>query len=268
MKYCFVYLTLIWLYSCKIIERKIYSPTQINCPSLNQKNDHSFSATFSLPWGFDFNGGYAITNRLAVIGGIYLHKNKDNEEAFSIFPRYSATSSLLYRHKGFHGGAGIYFPLSKAKESFVSFFGGYTKGSFRMDETLIEYFQDSTASGKNNFYKSDIGRYFLQAGFNFYEKKFELSIVTRFNYVGYSDVITDYDSFDQYQYNLPDIAYPAFSQFLDVGFDSKFFLDNKRRIGLQIFGSATTRINRQDYNFYYYAFRMGIGIIIKNPFKK
>ena len=137
-----------------------------------------------------------------------------------------------------------------------------------MDETLIEYFQDSTASGKNNFYKSDIGRYFLQAGFNFYEEKFELSIVTRFNYVGYSDVNTDYDSFDQYQYNLPDIAYPAFSQFLDFGFDSKFFLDNKRRIGLQIFGSATTRINRQDYNFYYYAFRMGIGIIIKNPFKK
>ena len=268
MKYCFVYLVLISLCSCKAIDRKIYSPTPINCPSLKQKNDHSFSATFSLPSGFDFNGGYAITNRLAVIGGIYLHKNKDNEEAYSIFSRYSASSSLLYRHKGFHGGAGTYFPLSKTNESFISFFGGYTKGSFQMDEKLIEYFEDSTTSAKKNFYKSDISRYFLQAGLGFYEKKFELSIVTRFNYVGYSDVTTNYDSTDQYHHNLPDIAYPAFSQFLDLGFDSKFFLDNKRRIGLQIFASATARINRRDYNFYHYPFRMGIGIIVRNAFKK
>ena len=137
-----------------------------------------------------------------------------------------------------------------------------------MDETLIEYFEDSTTSPKNNFYKSDISRYFLQAGLGFYEKKFEFSIVTRFNYVGYSDVNTNYDSSDQYRYNLPDIAYPAFSQFLDFGFDSKFFLDNKRRVGLQIFGSATARINRRDYNFYHYPFRLGIGIIVRNAFKK
>ena len=137
-----------------------------------------------------------------------------------------------------------------------------------MDETLIEYFEDSMTATKNNFYKSDISRYFLQCGFGFYEKKIELSIVTRFNYAGYSDVITDYDSIDQYHYNLPDIAYPAFSQFLDFGFDSKFFLDDKSRIALQIFVSATARLNRRDYNFYHYPFRMGIGIVVRNPFKK
>ncbi len=116
---------------------------------------------YSTPSGFDFTGGYAITNRLAIIGGASTHRNKDQEEEFSIFSSYNASSSLLYRHKGFHGGAGAYFPLSKKNhENIVSFFAGYTKGSFRMDETLYENSPDTSAPARVSFYKRNIGRYF------------------------------------------------------------------------------------------------------------
>ena len=157
MKNIVIFFLLTVICSCRVIQRKIFSPTQINNPSLQQKKDHSFSLTYSTPSGFDFTGGYAITNRLAIIGGAYTHKNRDEEEAYSIFSRYNASSRLLYRHKGFHGGAGAYFPLSKKNnENIVSFFAGYTTGSFRMDETLYENSPDTSAPARVSFYKSNI----------------------------------------------------------------------------------------------------------------
>ena len=268
MKYIFILFILCALCSCKVIERKIFSPTQINNPSLQQKNDHCFSIAHSRPSGFDFTGGYAITNRLAVIGGAYIHKNRDNEEEFSIFSNYNASSRLLYRHKGFHGGLGIYFPLSKKNAaSFASFFGGYTQGSFRMDERYFENAAPSASPTRESFYKSNISRYFLQGSINAYSKNYEISFISRYSYVGYANVITDYTIDQQYSFNLPPLGYPEFSQFLDLAFDSKFFLTNDPQIGLQIFGSVTTRLKRRDFNFHYYPFRIGIGVIIKNLFK-
>jgi hypothetical protein len=272
MKYFFVFLIVSAFCSCQVIKRKLYSPIQINNPSLQQKNDHSFSITYSVPSGFDFAGGYAITNRLAIIGGAYMHKNRDKEEDNSIFNNRDATATLLYRHKGFHGGLGIYLPLSKGKvATFASFFGGYIKGSFRMDEHYSETTSGTSPPAsvtRESFYKSKIGRYFLQGSINFYGKGFEISLLSRYNYVVYSDVTTDYTTTDQHNFSLPPLGYPRFSQFFDLGFDSKFFFTKNRRIGLHVFSSATTRLNRKDFNFYYYPFRLGIGLVLKNLFKK
>ena len=68
-----------------------------------------------------------------------------------------------------------------------------------MDETLIEYFEDSTTSAKKQLLTKVISAViFYRPVLAFTEKKFELSIVTRFNYAGYSDVNTNYDSIDQH----------------------------------------------------------------------
>jgi hypothetical protein len=268
MKYFFICLMLFWLCSCKTIHRKIFSPTQINNPFLQKKNDHSFSVSYSLPSGFDVSGGLAITNRLAIIGGAYTYKNRDKETQQFIFsrPDNDATALLFYRHKGFHGGLGIYFPVSKkSTANFVSFFGGYTIGSFRMDERYFDNSTTSSVPSKISFYKSDISRYFLQGSLNLYGKNAEVSFISRYNYVGYGNVNTDYTTDEQRSYNLPPI-YPRFSQFLDIAFDAKFFLEEHPQFGLQFFGSITPRIHRRDYDFYHYAFRAGIGIVVKNPF--
>ena len=269
MKYTFIIFILLIFSSCSSIHRKIFSSTQINNPSLQQKKDHSFSLAYSTPAGFDFNGGYAITKRLAIIGGAYTHKNRDEEEAYSIFSRYNASSRLLYRHKGFHGGAGAYFPLSKKNhENIVSFFAGYTTGSFRMDETLYENSPDTSAPARVSFYKSNINRYFLQGSINIYSKNYEFSFISRYNYVGYANVVTDYTTNEQQSFRLPPLGYPKYSDFLDLAFDSKFYLTNNPQIGLQIFGSITPRLKRREFNFDYYPFRLGIGLVLKNPFKK
>jgi hypothetical protein len=269
MKYLFTCFTLAVFCSC-IIQRRIYSSTQINNPSLQQKNDNSFSLTCSDPAGFDFTGGYAITNRLAVIGGAYTYRNNDHQTGASFFSDITTDAKLLYRHKGFHGGLGFYFPLSKKEAgTYASFFAGYTKGNFSMDEHSVQtYNSNATTTINDYFYKSDIGRYFLQGSFNAYIDQFEISLLTRYNYVSYTDVITNYSATDQHNFSLPPLGYSKNSQFLDLGFDSKFFFSKNGRVGIEFFGSYTARLNRKEYNFYYYDTRFGAGLVIKNPFKK
>jgi hypothetical protein len=235
---------------------------------LKQKNDHSFAVGYSTPSGFDFSGGYAITNRLAIIGGAYSHRNKDKEEEFGLFSSENASSRLLYRHKGFHGGAGVFFPLSKKKSSaFTSFFAGYMKGNFRMDERYFDNTVSTSLPTWVTFYKSNIGRYFLQGSITAYPENAEISFSTRYNYVVYGNVITDYSLDEQHSYNLPAVGYPASSQFLDIAFDSKIYFSEHPQWGLQIFGSIAPRLKERDFDFYHYPFRLGIGLVVKSPFK-
>jgi hypothetical protein len=265
---CFFFIVL--LFSCSSINRKLYSSTQVNNPSLKQKNDHSFAFGYSTPSGFDFNGGYAISNRLAIIGGAYNHRNIDKEEEFALFiSNESASSRLLYRHKGFHGGAGVFFPLSQNKSTgFASFFAGYVKGNFRMDERYFDNNISTTMPARITFYKSNIGRFFLQGSITAYPENAEISVSTRYNYVEYANVLTDYSLDEQHSYNLPTIGHPSSSQFIDLAFDSKIYFSEHPQWGLQIFGSITPRLKNRDINFHYYPFRLGIGLVVKNLFLK
>lgn len=268
MKYIFIFILTIILFSSCTIERRLYSPTQVNSPCVEEKSDYSASLSYSSPSGFDFNGGYAITNRWAVIGGLYTYKNKDQEENNNLFSQNRDSSLLLYKHTGFHIGTGVYIPLSKDNKlaTFISFFGGYTKGSFEMQESFYEVSPTPSTSPKLNFYKSDINRWFIQGSINLSDRFFHQSFITRFNYVGYNNINTDYTANEQVSFNLPDVGYPKWSSFLDFSFDTKIFFSKEQRLGLQFFGTVSTRLNSEDYNFYYYPFRMGVGIVLKSPF--
>jgi hypothetical protein len=268
MKFISIIVASVFLFSnCSTIQRRLYSSTQVNNPSLKEKNDYSASVTFSTPSGFDFNGGYAITNWLGLIGGLYAYKNRDKEESYYLLSATRDSAALQYKHKGFHLGAGVFFPLSKKNPiNFLSVFAGYTNGNFEMKEA---FYGDVGMPGtpRLNFYKSDINRWFLQSSLNFYLEHVHQSFITRFNYAGYDNVITDYDLNQQSSFNLPPTAYPKWSSFLDFSFDTKIFFSDNERIGLQLFGSIATRLNRKDFNFYYYPFRLGMGIVIKSPLK-
>ena len=269
MRYFFICLTLFLICSCSI-RRKLYSSTQINDPVLQQKNDHSFALSFSDPSGFDFTGAYAITNRLAIIGGAYSYRNHEKQSEDHWFSSVSATASLQYRHKGFHGGLGVYFPVTKKnRNAYVSFFTGYTSGRFRMDENYVETdLSTGTTTTRESFYKSDIGRYFIQGGFNSYMGRFEISMLSRYNYVVYSNVSTNYSTTDQFDFSLPPLGYSKYSEFLDFGVDGKYFFTNERRFGIETFFAFTARMNRKEFNFPYYDTRIGIGLVARNPFRK
>lgn len=233
---------------------------------MQKKGDYTLISSFSTPSGIDVNGGYAITKHLAIIGGFNFYRNKDNEERFSIFSTIRESSALTYKHSGFHFGAGGYLPISKDKESvFLAFFGGVVKNKFYMLESLYEMTPTPTLP-KLNFYKSDINKLFLQGSVNFYQKRFQASFTTRFNYAGYNNVDTDYDSNQQYSYQLPPYKYPKWSSFLDLSFDAKYFFNKNQSLGIGAFFITTTRLNRKDFNFYYYPFRLGAGIVVKSPF--
>lgn len=267
LKNLLIFFTLCLLCSCAIIERRIYAPTQINTPSLQKKNDHNFSASVSTPSGFDLNGAFALTNRLAIIGGVFNYKNKDGEKDYSIFSTQRDSSLLTYKHRGFHIGAGGYFPLTKFTSSSLSlsFFGTFTKGDFEMTESLFTTANPGVE--KKNFYNSDIKRWALQSSLHFYSKHIHQAITTRYNYVGYFNVETDYTSAEQFSYNLPPDAYSRWSSFIDFGFDTKIFFSEKQKLGLQIFGNVTARVNDKDDDFYHYPFRIGAGLVVKSPFK-
>lgn len=267
MKYIFIFLLGVTCFSSCIIQHRLYTSTQPNNPSLQQKNDYTASLTVSTPSGFDGNAGFAITNRLAVIGGLYTYKNKDQQEAITIFPNNKDSALLTYKHKGFHIGAGTFIPLAKNdSRGFLSFFGGYMKGNFDMQETLYSNVANPSNPAYYS-YKSDINRWFLQGGINMYFKQFHQSFITRFNFVDYDKVKTNYTTDQQHDFNLPPTGYPRSSSFADFSFDTKIFFTKEERIGLQLFGSVTSRLKKQDFDFYIYPFRAGIGIIFKSPLK-
>lgn len=250
-----------------MIERKIYAPTQINTPSLKEKNDHNFSVSISAPYGYEMHGSYALSDRVAIMGGLFSYKNEDEEKAYSIFSSNRDSALLLYKHKGFHIGTGGYFPLIKNKSSslFISFFGTYTDGNFKMSETSSDNANPSVS--KINFFNSDINRWALQSSLHFYSNHIHQSLTTRYNYVGYHNIETDYTNNEQYSYNLPPHAHSRWSSFIDFGFDTKIFFTENQKLGLQVFGSLTARLNDKDYNFYHYPFRIGAGLVVKSPFK-
>ena len=118
MKPLLLFLISIVFLSCNI-ERKIYSTLPINNPALQQKNDYAVNASVSEPFGFDLNGGYALTDHFVLIGGAYFHKNKEIEERFR--PNGPGDSSnLRYRHRGYTLGAGTIFPLGRKKTTILS----------------------------------------------------------------------------------------------------------------------------------------------------
>jgi hypothetical protein len=268
MKYLFILLALSVFFTNCSIDRKLYSPTQVNNPSLKAKNDYSLSLAYSAPSGFDLNTGYAITNRLAVIAGAYAYKNRDKEVAYSILPSHKDSSLLVYKHNGFHAGAGIYFPLSKKNQSeFISFFAGYIKGSFEMRENFYDLTNNPTTAILN-FYNSDLNRWFLQGSMNACYDIFDISFITRFNYAGYSNVTTDYSIDQQHSFSLPPNGYPQWSSFLDFTLDAKVFFLKNKSFGLQFFGTTTTRLNKKSNDFFIYPLRLGMGIVLRHPDNK
>ncbi len=267
MKWSFLIL-IVLLASCTI-ERKIYSSIPVNNPSLQGKNDFSVNATVSAPKGFDVNGGYALTNHLAIIAGGFTHKNEAIETAgpFSPLGIHDDSSNLEYRHHGITIGAGAYFPLSKLySPGYFSFFGGISTGSFRMNEEMYENQINSPGPPVFHFYKSRVSRYFLQAGLSHYGKYFEASITTKYNLVGYNQVNSDYTNSQLADFHLPPFTTPEYNSFLDIVFDLKVFFSNKPRWGIQFFNVVTARLDNDNNGvkqYDYYFLRMGTGIFFR-----
>jgi hypothetical protein len=256
------------LSSCRI-QRKIYSPLPVNNPSLQEKNDYSVNATISTPQGFDLNGGYAITNRFAIIGGLYTHKNRDLEQN-SGFTNQVDSSTLLYRHNGFTLGTGIYFPIfGRESDNYLSFYGGINNGSFKMDETLYKINPSSPSGPFINTYKSKLNRFFLQGSFTHYGKIFEASFTTRFNFVTYKNIKTDYTDTQLQDYQLPPFIPHRTNSFADFSFDSKFYFSRDPGWGIHFFGLTSTRLGDDEVpNFHYYPFRLGTGIFFRGFSRK
>ncbi|NOT51695.1 MAG: hypothetical protein HOP10_10515 [Chitinophagaceae bacterium] len=270
MKNIILYISaIILLQGCGIINRRIYSSNQPNNPSLEKKNDYSISATYGTPSGFDLNAGYAVSNRVAIIGGIYTQRYRDTEHNYEFFAGSRDSSKLFYHHNGFHIGAGVYLPLEKnTPEWFINFFGGYTAGSFRMNEELY-HIDPPPVSTRFNYYKSRITRWFAQGSLNWYEKIYNQSFIVRYNLVGYDGVSTDYSATELEDYRLPIQGGSKWAQFLDLSLDSKFFFTKDRRIGLQLYATTTARLGNEfnKSNFAHYSFRFGVGLFFKPSFK-
>jgi hypothetical protein len=254
--------------SCRI-ERKIYSPLPVNTPTLHKKKDFSASATFSAPTGFDFNGGFALTNRLALIAGAYTHKNRDIETRQG-FTSQEDSSNLTYRHKGFTFGAGAFFPLSKkSHETFFSFYGGINTGSFNMKEEFYRINPPPTSGPVFNNYNSRLNRYFLQGSLNYYGEPGEASLTFRYNFVEYKKITTDYTDNQLSQFRLPPFVTKPVNSFLDMALDFKVYLSRDPVIGVQFFGVFSGRTNDWDdmgttSYYYYYPYRFGTGIFFRS----
>ncbi len=258
-----LFIFILFVSSCTI-ERKIYSTLPVNNPSLQDKNDFSATASASAPGAFDFNVGFALTNRFAVIGGTYFHRNKDPEYGRMGGSRQSA--DLLYRHSGITAGAGFFFPATRRRNAdYFSFYTGINRGVFKLDEVLTEYETNisNPVSVDTNFLKSSLNRYFLQGSFNHYGRNGELSFTSRLTWADYTKIITDYTNDQLYDNRLPPYQVPRTGLYLDIAFDARVYFSQHLPVGLLFFSQLSMRTNEGSRNYFYYPGRIGAGLFLR-----
>jgi hypothetical protein len=188
------------LSSCAAVNRYVYRASPIDLPGLTQKGESRLSAgggenielnRASGLAGADFQGAYAISNRVTVLSGYSYRSGNDggsniNEPNFSFSPIYENDSARLqYRNSTWEVGAAYTIPL--ARRTFLSIGAGGGGGNFHIGDqgalydTAYDCYQDSRVT-----------QWFLQPAMYWKLKIVEIGVGLRLSGTYYGQVNTNY----------------------------------------------------------------------------
>ena len=188
--------------------RYVYSPPAQNVPLLTEKNDSKLGILYSSNAGgdeeifnyskaksngLDVHAAYAVSNHLALQFN-YFHRKELNGDALGNTP-----SLIKYNRNLTEGGIGYYTAVNNKKNLFFQAFAGAGAGKFS--------FKDFKLNGANyeyrNFHQADVTKIFLQPAIMYRnEKMMGLALSSRFSFVNYHNIKTDYDSSELALYEL------------------------------------------------------------------
>jgi hypothetical protein len=190
-----LFVSLIFM-SCRTPKYYIYAPSPPVNPFFKEKGDSKLSAYLSggsgnhIP-GADLQAGYAITKNIAVTGAYFSRREKD--KYYSGGNNNTWTDSLVNRYRRAMGevGAGYFRKVNYRGNATINIYGGYSWGTFSFKET-------GTGNGMGAYtrtHEADIRKWYIQPSIHFTRGRvFRLGIVTRFSFVNYGNIKTDFST--------------------------------------------------------------------------
>jgi hypothetical protein len=184
------------LWGCRT-PRYIYSPAAPNNPYFREKGEMKLSGYYSTNagnnelvneynYGTDLQAAWAIGQHWAFAADYYSRKEKD--AIYNYDRSYFDSSVVRYKRKMTGAGAGYFTSITQDQRIIFSIYGGLGFGKFSFDDIGID-----NGSGYSRFYKSNMSKWYLQPGINFYASPFFRTAITgKFSFVHYSRVKTNY----------------------------------------------------------------------------
>lgn len=144
----FSIMAMIFLSSCAIPYRYIYTATPPNNPYFIKKGESKFAGYYSSAWnngdpstrragGWDFQSAYAVGNHWAFTAG-YL--NRSEIDGYSYNDNTRENTFIKYRRNLFDLGSGYFLALDNKKEVTINLYGGVALGKYSFTDEEYERF--------------------------------------------------------------------------------------------------------------------------------
>lgn len=185
--------------SCSV-PRYIYAPSIPVTPFFEEKGEASLSGNYATPGqgdsqkssgnGFDLQGAYAITSKLAITANFSQRREKEaysymEDRLYDIFD----SSVINYRRRMFEAGVGYVLPVDRLKTVYMGIFAGFGGGKL----TILDQGLDNNSSGYSRTYENRLLKWYLQPAFNAHAGRyFRFSLAWRLSFVRYGSPRTSY----------------------------------------------------------------------------
>jgi hypothetical protein len=203
------------LFSC-YTPRYVYSPAAHNVPVFTQKGDSKLAFNYSVnpadntvkdsvpvkakARGYDVQAAYAFTKHWALQIN-YFHRTETNAGDFDAGVRDSVV--IRYKRKLTEIAAGYYVVQKNKQFSFQVFAGaGFGKFSF------TDNGKDQNRVYRTHFHSMNITKLFFQPSITIRSKKnFAASLSTRYSFIYFKNITTDYSATELNNYKLDSLSY-------------------------------------------------------------
>lgn len=263
---------IVFVFSACYTPRFANSPTAHNVPVMVDKNDSKLSFNYSTNAdtrstgdkysrnksnGFDIQGAYAITKSIAVQGS-YFSRN-ERTQGDGVEDEFFDSSVINYKRNLVEFGAGYFTPIDQKGKILFQVFGGVGFGRF----TFTDNGKEKSQQLYSRFHNANITKYYLEPAITFRNKEtFAASLSTRFSFVKFRNVQTNYSQPEKEFYKLDSINRftsvffePAFVN--SYGFNKLPGLRLEYQLGLSLLMSR----NIMDYR----RFNFSVGLVFDIP---
>lgn len=182
--------------SCRTPKYYIYSPSPPVNPYFTEKGDSKLSAYISgssgskVP-GADLQAAYAITDHVALTGAYFSRKERDkyfndwnnsvNHWDDSVFNHYKRRMGEV--------GIGYFTTVNSRRNATFNIYGGFGWGKFLLNENG----GNSQLGEYTRRHETNVRKWYLQPSMHFMPGKvFRVGLVTRFSFVNYDHVNTNF----------------------------------------------------------------------------
>lgn len=203
---------MLYLLSSCYTPRYVYSPSAQNVPLITEKGDSKLGILYSTNGngirtenekeyrrfgrGIDIHGAYAINKQFAFQGNFY-QRSEQNGGGYGF--RDSGYSIIKYRRHLTELGFGYYTKTEPSGKLIFQAFVGIGLGKFIFDDNG----QDDTGAVYHRFHQANITKFYIQPALMYQnEKRYSVSLASRFSFINYGNIKTDYTQTELENYEL------------------------------------------------------------------